>query len=169
MRDRLADYQEKTGDLFNLEATPAESTSYRLAKHDMEAFPDIISSGEAEPYYTNSSQLPVDYTDDIFEALDLQDALQTMYTGGTVFHGFLGEAIEEWKACRDLVKAIASNYRLPYFTLSPVFSVCPTHGYLPGEHFSCPKCEQERRSAIEAEIKGLEEQKQQLLSRSKDK
>ena len=168
MRDRLADYQERTGDLFNLEATPAESTSYRLAKHDMEAFPDIISSGEAEPYYTNSSQLPVDYTDDIFEALDLQDGLQTMYTGGTVFHGFLGEAIEDWKACRDLVKAVATNYRLPYFTLSPVFSVCPTHGYLPGEHFTCPKCAEEKRMAIEAEIEELKARKQQMVSGKTD-
>jgi anaerobic ribonucleoside-triphosphate reductase len=164
MRDRLADYQEETGDLFNLEATPAESTSYRLAKHDLETFPDIVSSGDAEPYYTNSSQLPVDYTDDIFDALDLQDALQTKYTGGTVFHGYLGEAIEDWRSCRELVRAIATNYRLPYFTLSPTFSVCPVHGYLPGEHFSCPKCAEERRHSIETEISQLEEEKKQLLA-----
>ncbi len=140
MRERLADYQERTGDLFNLEATPAESTSYRLAKHDREAFPRIIASGEAEPFYTNSSQLPVDVTSDIFDALDLQDELQTQYTGGTVFHGFLGEAIDDWRSCATLVKSIAHAYRLPYFTISPTFSVCPDHGYLAGEHASCPRC-----------------------------
>ncbi len=140
MRERLADYQERTGDLFNLEATPAESTSYRLAKHDREAFPQIIASGDAEPYYTNSSQLPVDVTSDIFDALDLQDELQTQYTGGTVFHGFLGEAIDDWRSCATLVKSVAHSYRLPYFTISPTFSVCPEHGYLAGEHASCPRC-----------------------------
>ncbi|MFP4113319.1 MAG: ribonucleoside triphosphate reductase [Spirochaetota bacterium] len=140
MRNRLADYQEETGDLFNLEATPAESTSYRLAKHDREAFPDIITSGDDEPYYTNSSQLPVNHTDDIFDALDLQDELQVQYTGGTVFHGFLGEALDDWRSCAKLVRTVAHTYRLPYFTLSPTFSVCPTHGYLAGEHFECPEC-----------------------------
>lgn len=162
MRDRLADYQEQTGDLYNLEATPAESTSYRLAKHDKTAYPDIISSGEDEPYYTNSSQLPVGYTDDIFDALDLQDELQTMYTGGTVFHGFLGEAIEEWRSCASLVKSIATNYRLPYFTISPTFSVCPIHGYLAGEHFTCPKCAEERRVEIRMEIQSLQEERTKL-------
>ena len=156
MRERLGDYQEKTGDLYNLEATPAESTSYRLAKHDTERYEDIITSGEAEPFYTNSSQLPVDFTEDVFDALDHQDDLQTKYTGGTVFHAFLGEAITEWEACRNLVRTIASNYRLPYFTISPTFSVCPVHGYLAGEHFTCPKCEAEKRAAIEARIRELE-------------
>ena len=140
MRRRLADYQEETGELFNLEATPAESTSYRLAKHDKTHYPDIITAGTDEPYYTNSTQLPVDYTQDIFDALDLQDDLQKKYTGGTVFHGFLGERIKDWEACRELVKTIATGYRLPYFTISPVFSVCPIHGYLEGEQQRCPKC-----------------------------
>ena len=163
MRDRLADYQETTGDLFNLEATPAESTSYRLAKHDKKHFPDIITAGTNEPYYTNSTQLPVDFTPDIFDALDLQDRLQTKYTGGTVFHGMLGEAITDWKACRKLVKAIASNYKLPYFTISPVFSICSVHGYLSGEHFNCPKCAEEEKNGINKEIKKLEKEKAQLL------
>lgn len=162
MRDRLADYQEKTGDLFNLEATPAESTSYRLAKHDRDRYPDIVTSGENDPYYTNSSQLPVDFSEDIFEALDHQDALQTLYTGGTVFHGFLGEAIEDWKACRNLVKAIASNYRLPYFTISPTYSICPVHGYLRGEHFECPKCLDERQKEIKAKIRALESERKAI-------
>ncbi len=140
MRGHLADLQEETGDLFNLEATPAESTSYRLAKHDADHFPDIAASGDQEPYYTNSTQLPVEYTDDVFEALDHQDSLQTRYTGGTVFHAFLGEAVSDWRSCRQMVRAIAANYRLPYFTISPTFSVCPEHGYLSGEHFTCPRC-----------------------------
>ncbi|MHB0854142.1 MAG: ribonucleoside triphosphate reductase [Rectinema subterraneum] len=140
MRDRLVAYQEATGELFNLEATPAESTSYRLARHDKERYPDIITAGTAEPYYTNSSQLPVMYTNDIFDALDLQEELQRAYTGGTVFHAFLGEAIDDWRTCRDLVKTIAYSYRIPYFTISPTYSICPTHGYLNGEHFSCPIC-----------------------------
>jgi len=140
MRDRLVAYQEATGELFNLEATPAESTSYRLARHDKERYPDIITAGTAEPYYTNSSQLPVMYTNDIFDALDLQEELQRAYTGGTVFHAFLGEAIDDWRTCRDLVKTIAYSYRIPYFTISPTYSICPTHGYLNGEHFSCPVC-----------------------------
>jgi ribonucleoside-triphosphate reductase len=166
MRERLADYQEKTGDLFNLEATPAESTSYRLAKHDKEAYPEIITSGEADPFYTNSSQLPVDFTDDIFEALDLQDELQTQYTGGTVFHGFLGEAIEDWQTCAKLVHSIATNYRLPYFTLSPTFSICPIHGYLAGEHFACPICAEEKRTAIKNQIIDLQKQREQLVEES---
>ncbi|MEE8441570.1 MAG: anaerobic ribonucleoside-triphosphate reductase, partial [Spirochaetia bacterium] len=164
MRDRLADYQEETGDLFNLEATPAESTSYRLAKHDRIAYPDIITSGDAEPFYTNSSQLPVDYTEDIFDALDLQDELQTLYTGGTVFHGFLGEAIEDWHSCAQLVKAVATNYRLPYFTISPTFSVCPIHGYLAGEHFTCPKCAEEKRAEIQTELDDLHREQAELAS-----
>ncbi len=143
MRERLIGYQETTGELFNLEATPAESTSYRLAKHDKERFADIVSAGEEHPYYTNSTQLPVGYTDDIFDALDLQDELQTKYTGGTVFHAFLGEAIHDPAACAELVRVIAQNYRLPYFTISPTFSICPDHAYIAGEHHSCPHCGKE--------------------------
>ncbi len=164
MRKRLADYQEKTGDLFNLEATPAESTSYRLAKHDKSRYPDIISSGEKDPYYTNSSQLPVGYTEDIFEALDHQDELQVQYTGGTVFHGFLGEAIDDWKACRNLVKSIASNYRMPYFTISPTFSICPVHGYLEGEQFECSKCREEKEREIDNKLIELENEKDRIES-----
>ncbi len=163
MRNRLADFQEETGDLHNLEATPAESTSYRLAKHDKERFPGIITSGTDEPYYTNSTQLPVDATEDIFDALDLQDKLQVKYTGGTVFHGFLGEAVDNWKACRNLVKSIAENYSLPYFTISPTYSICPVHGYLAGEHFFCPKCEEEKKMKIQAEIRELENKKEELI------
>ncbi len=142
MRDRLSDYQEKYGDLYNLEATPAESTSYRLAKHDVESFPDIITAAEAggTPYYTNSSHLPVGYTEDIFEALDIQDDLQTRYTSGTVFHAFLGEKLPSWEAAANLVRKIAENYKLPYYTLSPTYSVCRNHGYLNGEQFTCPEC-----------------------------
>ena len=167
MRSRLADYQEETGELFNLEATPAESTSYRLARHDKKHFPDIITSGDKDPFYTNSTQLPVDFTEDIFDALDLQDDLQTKYTGGTVFHGFLGERIKDWEACRELVKTIAAGYHLPYFTISPVFSVCPVHGYLEGEHFECPKCRKEQESAIEKEIAELESLKKELEESAK--
>jgi ribonucleoside-triphosphate reductase (formate) len=161
MRQRLQDYQELSGQLFNLEATPAESTSYRLAKHDKEKWPDIVTSGvssdgSGEPYYTNSTQLPVGRTEDIFEALDHQEELQASYTGGTVFHAFLGEAPEDWRAVRDLVRAVASRYRIPYFTISPTFSVCPVHGYLAGEHFSCPKCKAEKEGKILGEIKTLE-------------
>ena len=142
MRERLSDYQEKYGDLFNLEATPAESTSYRLAKHDVEVFPDIITAAEAggSPYYTNSSHLPVSFTDDIFAALDIQDDLQTRYTSGTVFHAFLGEKLPSWQAAANLVRKIAENYKLPYYTLSPTYSVCRNHGYLVGEQFTCPVC-----------------------------
>lgn len=163
MRNRLADYQEATGELFNLEATPAESTSYRLAKHDKKRYPDIITAGTDEPYYTNSTQLPVMLTDDIFDALDLQESLQTAYTGGTVFHAFLGEAIEDWRTCRNLVKTIAHNYRIPYFTISPTFSVCPVHGYLAGEHFTCPICKAEQEAAIQARISALEAERKAFL------
>ena len=144
MRERLSDYQEQYGDLYNLEATPAESTSYRLAKHDKEDFPDIITAAEAggAPYYTNSSHLPVSYTEDIFAALDIQDELQTRYTSGTVFHAFLGEKLPDWEAAARLVRKIAENYRLPYYTLSPTYSVCREHGYLVGEQFTCPHCGQ---------------------------
>jgi len=142
MRDRLLIYQEMYGDLYNLEATPAESTAYRLAKHDVARYPDIITAAKPgeTPYYTNSSHLPVGYTDDIFEALDKQDELQTLYTSGTVFHAFLGERLPSWKAAADLVRKIAENYKLPYYTLSPTYSICKEHGYITGEHFSCPTC-----------------------------
>lgn len=142
MRDRLADYQEEYGDLYNLEATPAESTTYRLAKHDVEQFSDIITASEdgGTPYYTNSSHLPVGYTEDIFDALDVQDQLQTLYTSGTVFHAFLGEKLPSWKAAAALVKKIAENYELPYYTMSPTYSICKEHGYLAGEQFTCPEC-----------------------------
>lgn len=142
MRERLSDYQEMYGDLYNLEATPAESTTYRLAKHDKAEFPDIITAGNDgdTPYYTNSSHLPVDYTADIFDALDIQDELQTLYTSGTVFHAFLGEKLPDWKAAAALVRKIAENYRLPYYTLSPTYSICKEHGYIAGEHFNCPTC-----------------------------
>jgi len=156
MRSRLQEYQVRTGQLFNLEATPAESTSYRLAKHDKEKWPEIIASGTTEPYYTNSSQLPVGHTEDLFDALDHQEELQASYTGGTVFHVFLGEAPEDWRPVRDLVKAIASNYRIPYYTISPVFSICPVHGYLSGEHFNCPKCKAEKEEKLRGEIRQLE-------------
>ena len=163
MRSRLADYQEETGDLFNLEATPAESTSYRLAKHDKEKYKDILTSGKDEPYYTNSTQLPVGYTDDIFEALDMQEELQTKYTGGTVFHTFLGESIHDWRSCRNLVKAIAYNYKIPYFTITPTFSICPVHGYINGEEFHCTKCASEERKNITDKIKTLENEKEALI------
>lgn len=142
MRERLSDYQEQFGDLYNLEATPAESTTYRLAKHDRRLYPDIKTAGKVgdTPYYTNSSHLPVGYTEDVFEALDIQDELQTLYTSGTVFHSFLGEKLPDWQAAAKLIRAIAENYKLPYYTLSPTYSVCKTHGYLAGEQFKCPHC-----------------------------
>ncbi|MGF7084324.1 anaerobic ribonucleoside-triphosphate reductase [Lachnospiraceae bacterium PF1-4] len=142
MRERLADYQEEYGELFNLEATPAESTTYRFAKHDKKRYPEIITAAEKDntPYYTNSSHLPVGYTDDVFEALDLQDELHTLYTSGTVFHAFLGEKLPSWKSAAALVRKIAENYKLPYYTLSPTYSVCKNHGYLAGEVFTCPHC-----------------------------
>ena len=143
MRERLSDYQEQYGDLYNLEATPAESTTYRLAKHDVEKYPDIITAAKKPgdtPYYTNSSHLPVGYTADIFDALAVQDELQTLYTSGTVFHAFLGEKLPDWKAAADLVRKIAENFKLPYYTMSPTYSICPEHGYLSGEHATCPEC-----------------------------
>ncbi len=147
MREKIRTYQEETGNLYNLEATPAEGTSYRLARLDKKKYPEIIVANDkqvkqhtAEPYYTNSTQLPVGYTEDIFEALDLQDNLQTKYTGGTVFHGFLGERISDLETTKNLVRRIAENYRLPYFTLTPTFSICPKCGYIKGEHENCPKC-----------------------------
>lgn len=163
MRERLVLYQTDTGDLFNLEATPAESTSYRLAKHDKEKFADIITAGEREPYYTNSTQIPVNYRMDIFDALDHQEEIQTKYTGGTVFHAFIGEAIEDWRACRNLVRAMAENYRIPYFTITPTFSICPVHGYLSGEHITCPKCEAELKEALQRKIRDLEKERELIL------
>ncbi len=143
MRERLSDYQVEYGDLYNLEATPAESTAFRLAKHDLKHYPDIITAAKSDdqtPYYTNSSHLPVDYTADIFTALDVQDELQTLYTSGTVFHAFLGEKLPDWKAAATLVRKIAENYRLPYYTMSPTYSVCKNHGYIAGEVYTCPEC-----------------------------
>lgn len=142
MREKLSDYQEQYGDLYNLEATPAESTSFRLAKHDKKRYPDIITANDKSgvPYYTNSSHLPVGFTDDIFKALDIQDELQVLYTSGTVFHAFLGEKMPDWKSTASLVRKIAENYKLPYYTLSPTYSVCEKHGYIPGEHYTCPVC-----------------------------
>ncbi len=142
MRNRLSDYQEQYGDLYNLEATPAESTTYRLAKHDRKKWPNIKTAGKAGdvPYYTNSSHLPVDYTADIFDALDIQDELQTLYTSGTVFHAFLGEKLPDWKAAASLIRKIAENYKLPYYTLSPTYSICKDHGYIAGEVKECPHC-----------------------------
>ncbi|MDR2600335.1 MAG: ribonucleoside triphosphate reductase [Oscillospiraceae bacterium] len=143
MRARLSDYQEKYGDLFNLEATPAESTSYRLAKHDLQKWPEIITAAKSEdetPYYTNSSHLPVGFTEDIFEALAIQDGLQTLYTSGTVFHAFLGERLPSWKATAKLVRTIAEKYTLPYYTMSPTYSICVNHGYIPGEQYTCNTC-----------------------------
>jgi ribonucleoside-triphosphate reductase len=142
MRTRLSDYQEKYGDLYNLEATPAESTAYRLAKHDRERYPDIITAGKPgeTPYYTNSSHLPVGYTEDIFQALDIEDRFQTLYTSGTVFHAFLGQRLPNWESCMKLVRKIAENYKLPYYTMSPTYSVCSEHGYISGEVWKCPVC-----------------------------
>jgi ribonucleoside-triphosphate reductase len=164
MRKKLADFQEETGELFNLEATPAESTSYRLAKHDKQRYPRIIPAGTDDPYYTNSTQLPVMETEDIFDALDLQESLQSAYTGGTVFHTFLGEAVEDWRTCRDLVKTIAHRYRIPYFTISPTFSVCPVHGYLKGEHFTCPKCREEQEQELRKRIVKLEKEREKIVA-----
>ncbi len=158
MKEKMQDFQEETGDLFNLEATPAESTSYRLARHDKEQFEDIITSGTKEPFYTNSSQLPVDYTSDVFEALDHQESLQTKYTGGTMFHVYLGEAIKDWKACADLVRTISSKYRIPFFTISPTYSICKIHGYLAGQQFECPKCKAEKEKALKTKLITLEEE-----------
>ena len=153
MRERLSDYQEMYGDLYNLEATPAESTSYRLAKHDKKHYPEIITAHEgATPYYTNSSHLPVGYTEDVFAALDIQDRLQPLYTSGTVFHTFLGEKLPDWKAAAALVRKIAENYELPYYTLSPTYSVCADHGYLTGEQYTCPVCG--RKTEVYSRITG---------------
>jgi len=150
MRKRMLEFQIEKNDLYNLEATPAEGVTYRFAKKDKADYPDIIAANEnkvqeygAAPYYTNSSHLPVGHTSDVFEALDHQDTLQTLYTGGTVLHGFIGEQLNS-EACKKLVKTITSRYHLPYFSITPTFSICPKHGYLPGEHFYCPKCDEEQ-------------------------
>jgi len=141
MREKLVKYQKETGNIYNLEQTPAESTAYRLALKDKTRYPDIITAGTKKaPYYTNSTQLPVNYTDDIFEALKLQDELTCKYTGGSVFHIFLGERVSDIQTVKSLVKKIFENFKLPYVTLTPTFSICPSHGYLEGEHFECPKC-----------------------------
>lgn len=162
MREKMAEYQKETGQMYNLEATPGEGTTYRFAKRDTEQFSDIIVANNsafknlgAKPYYTNSTQLPVGFTEDIFEALDLQDGLQTMYTGGTVMHLFLGERLDDISAVKKLVRKISENYHLPYFTLSPTFSVCPKHGYIKGEHHFCPVCDAEigYNEQIEIDIK----------------
>ena len=138
MAEKIKDFQEATGHIYNLEATPAEGTSFRLARLDRRRYPEIICAGAETPYYTNSTQLPVGYTSDLFEALDLQAPLQQLYTGGTVFHAFIGEKIDDPDLVASLVRRIATNYRIPYFTLTPSFSICPVHGYIPGEHFECP-------------------------------
>lgn len=159
MNSRLSDFQEETGLLFNLEATPSEGTGYRLALHDKKNFPDIITANDSgDPYYTNSTWLPATYTDDIFEALDIQDQFQTKYTGGTVFHAYLGERIHNWKACAELIKTIFTNYRLPYLTISPTFSVCPVHGYLDGEQEYCPRCKDEKLHEIDKKIEKLQKE-----------
>ena len=140
MRDKTREFQKETGHIYNLEATPAEGASHRLARIDRERYPDIVTAGEEAPYYTNSTQLPVNHTDDLFEALRHQDELQALYTGGTVFHVFVGERIPDPDACKLLVRRIAENFRLPYYTITPTFSVCPDHGYIAGESFRCPQC-----------------------------
>jgi ribonucleoside-triphosphate reductase len=145
MRERMKDFQEETGNYYNLEATPAEGTTYRFAKEDKKRFPDIIQAGTKEaPYYTNSSQVPVEYSDDIFEVLELQDDLQRKYTGGTVLHCYMNERVSSPQACRNLVRSILTNFRLPYITITPTFSICPKHGYLTGEWDFCPKCDTEK-------------------------
>lgn len=164
MRETLVKFQEETGNNYNLEATPAEGTSYRLAKLDKERFPEIICANEElykqghQPFYTNSSQLPVNYTDDVFEMLDLQSTIQSKYTGGTVQHIFTGEKIKDLEAMKKFIKTVCEKYTLPYFSITPTFSVCPKCGYIEGEHFECPKCKAERMQELEHQVKLLEEQ-----------
>ncbi|MCX7698521.1 MAG: ribonucleoside triphosphate reductase [Candidatus Goldbacteria bacterium] len=158
MREKLKEYQEETGNFYNLEATPGEGTSYRLAKIDKEKYPDIITMGKKEPYYTNSTQLPVTHTKDLFEALKHQDEIQCKYTGGTVFHIFIGERLPSTKATKNLVRKIAENFHLPYYSITPTFSICPVHGYLAGEHHNCPICAEEKRNKIRNEIQRLKEE-----------
>jgi anaerobic ribonucleoside-triphosphate reductase len=154
MRDRMVKYQESTGSMYNLEASPGEGTSYRLARMDKKQYPDIITAGNGDPYYTNSTQLPVDYTDDLFDAIKLQDDLQTKYTGGTVLHGFIGEKITNIESVKKMIKKVFSKFHLPYFTITPTFSICPNHGYIPGEHFICPKCLIEQPCEVYSRIVG---------------
>jgi ribonucleoside-triphosphate reductase len=158
MREKILLYQKETGEMFNLEATPAEGTAYRFAKLDKKLFPDIKTMGDKIPFYTNSTHLPVNYTDDIFTALDHQDALQTRYNGGTVLHGFMSESLPDIAAVKKLVKKIAYNYHLPYFSITPTFSICPKHGYMAGEHEYCPKCDIEIGYKVTAP-KGKKEKK----------
>ena len=155
MRDRLVDYQKETGNLYNLEATPGEGTSYRQAKVDKEKYPDIITSGTKEvPYYTNSTMLPVNFTDDIFESLKLQNDIQTKYTGGIVTHIFLGERLSDITTTKNLIRTVCSKFNIPYITLTPTFSICPTHGYINGEHFFCPKCAVKQPCEVYSRIVG---------------
>lgn len=154
MRDRLVKYQESTGNMYNLEASPGEGTSYRLARMDKKQYPNIITAGNGDPYYTNSTQLPVDYTDDLFDAIKLQDDLQTKYTGGTVLHGFIGEKITNTESVKKMIKKVFSKFHLPYFTITPTFSICPNHGYISGEHFICPKCLIEQPCEVYSRIVG---------------
>ena len=154
MRDRLVKYQESTGSMYNLEASPGEGTSYRLARMDKKQYPDIITAGNGDPYYTNSTQLPVDHTDDLFDAIKLQDDLQTKYTGGTVLHGFIGEKITNIESVKKMIKKVFSKFHLPYFTITPTFSICPNHGYIAGEHFTCPKCLIEQPCEVYSRIVG---------------
>ena len=155
MRERIIKYQEETGNLYNLESTPAEGASFKLALKDREKYPEIITAGTKEvPYYTNSTQLPVNYTDDIFQALDLQDELQCKYTGGTVLHLFIGEQLRDLAAMKSLIKKVFSNYKLPYITLTPTFSICPSHGYLSGEYWQCPKCTIEQPCEVYSRVVG---------------
>jgi ribonucleoside-triphosphate reductase len=154
MRDRMVKYQESTGSMYNLEASPGEGTSYRLARMDKKQYPDIITAGNGDPYYTNSTQLPVDYTDDLFDAIKLQDDLQTKYTGGTVLHGFIGEKITNIESVKKMIKKVFSKFHLPYFTITPTFSICPNHGYISGEHFTCPKCLIEQPCEVYSRIVG---------------
>jgi len=174
MREKLMDYQNETNNLYNLEATPAEGATYRFAKKDLELYPDIKVANEravrengADPFYTNSTHLPVDHTNDLFEALDLQDELQTRYTGGTVLHGFLGERIYDAEVAKRLIKKIIENYKMPYFTITPTFSICPKHGYLPGEHQYCPKCDKEIGYHEEGEVPNEELKQEQLVPTKK--
>jgi ribonucleoside-triphosphate reductase len=155
MREKLGNYQEETDNLYNLEATPGEGTSYRLPLKDKKEYSDIITAGDKDPYYTNSTQLPVNYTDDIFEAIGLQDGLQTKYTGGTVFHAFLGEALPNSEAVKSTIKTVFEKFRLPYFTLTPTFSICPSHGYIAGNHPVCPHCKTEQICEVYSRVVGF--------------
>jgi ribonucleoside-triphosphate reductase len=165
MRERISTYQVETGNLYNLESTPAESTAYRLAKHDKKRYPDIITAGKTDPYYTNSSNLPVNYTDDPWKAIKHQEPLQTRYTGGTVLHIFLGERIDRWQNCRDFVKKVCENSRLPYISISPTYSICKNgHGYLSGTQESCPYCRAEQEASYRSKLDELKAEREKLLA-----